>query len=507
MNLRDRLFESILLARQRVYEVGSATPLEEVKADLPFSLFVKREDLGPIKAYKWRGAYNRMAQLTPGERARGVVTASAGNHAQGVALAAGLLGTRARIYMPRPTPGVKQAAVRRFGGEHVEIVLHGDTYDAASEAATADAQKTGAVFVHPYDDLEVMAGQGTLADEVALSGKGPFDVAYLQIGGGGMAAAAACWLKRQYPGIRIIGVEGEDQAGMAAAVKAGSPIALPKVDIFCDGTAVKRVGTLTFELCRDLVDEYVTVSNEDVCWAIQTLWESNRIIPETSGALGVAAALKAGEALRGKRVLTVISGANIDFGKIGFITRNSHVGGARRHHLRVRIPERPDALLHLLEETMGDANIVEFQYGKCDAAEAWFVIGVAADGPALAALQGRLDAHRVAWQDVTGHEDVAFRVIRYKPELLAHPVFLNLMFFERAGALHDFLVRHVKGKANIAYFNYAYTGERVGRALIGLDFEAASSRETFLRELPATGGGFEACRVVAAPASARLLGE
>ena len=504
MHLRDRLFESILLARQRVYAVGTATPLEEVKADLPFRLFAKREDLGPIKAYKWRGSYNRMAQLTDAERAVGIVTASAGNHAQGVALAAKLIGTRARIYMPRPTPGVKQAAVRRFGGDHVEIVLHGDTYDAASEAAHAESLRTGAVFVHPYDDLEVMGGQGTLADEVVMSGHGPFDVAYLQIGGGGMAAAAACWLKRQYPGIRIIGVEGEGQAGMAAAVAAGGPTKLPKVDIFCDGTAVKKVGELTYELCRDLIDEYVTVTNEDVCWAVQTLWEANRIIPETSGALGVAAALKAGEALRGKKVLTVISGANIDFGKIGYITRNSHVGGAGRHHLRIRIPQKPGSLLDLLEKTFGDASIIDFQYGKNHPTEAWFVIGVAADGTALAALQQRLTAHGVSWQDITGHDDVAFRVIPYRAELLSHPAFLNLQFFERAGALHDFLVRHIQGRANIGYFNYVYTGERVGRALLGLEFASAEDRSVFLRDLPASGDGFDACREVHPDIAARL---
>lgn len=506
MNLRDRLFEAILLARQRVYAVGSATPLEAVNADLPFSLYVKREDLGPIKAYKWRGAYNRMALLSAEERARGVVTASAGNHAQGVALAAKLLGMKARVYMPRPTPGVKQKAVRAFGGECVEIVLHGDTYDAASEAAASDSARTGAVFVHPYDDLQVMGGQGTLADEVVMSGHGPFDVAYLQIGGGGMAAAAACWLKRQYPGIRIIGVEGEGQAGMAAAVAAGSPTVLDKVDIFCDGTAVKKVGALTFELCRDLIDEYVTVTNDDVCWAVQTLWEGNRILPETSGALGVAAAIKAGESLRGRRVLTVISGANIDFGKIGYITRNSHVGGAGRHHLRIRIPEKGGALLDLLERTLGDANIIDFQYGKNHADMAWFVIGVAADATALAALRGRLSEHGVAWEEVTGQDDIAFRVIPYRPELMAHPVFLNLQFFERKGALHDFLARHVAGRSSVVYFNYVYTGERVGRALLGLEFASEVARDTFVAELPPMGEGFSACRVVEPPVAGRLLG-
>ena len=301
--LTEEVFNAILMARQRVYAVAPATPLELVVApELPFSLYVKREDLGPIKAYKWRGAYNRMALLTPDERARGIVAASAGNHAQGVALAAKMLGIHAKIYMPRSTPEVKQAAVRRFGGEFVQIVLHGDAYDAAGAAAKEDAHENNLTFVHPYDDVSVMGGQGTLADEVVMSGKGPFDVAFLQIGGGGMAAASAVWLKRQFPGIKIIGVEGVAQASMAAAVSAGKPTDIGRVDIFCDGTAVRKAGSLTFEICRELVDEFVTVTNEDVCWAIQKLWESNRIIPETSGAMGVAAALKLADSLAGKKL-------------------------------------------------------------------------------------------------------------------------------------------------------------------------------------------------------------
>ncbi|MDR2863955.1 MAG: pyridoxal-phosphate dependent enzyme, partial [Puniceicoccales bacterium] len=334
-SLSDQLFNEILLARQRVYAVSGPTPLEIMNAEsLPFRLFLKREDLGPIKAYKWRGAYNRMALLTPEERVRGVITASAGNHAQGVALAASLLCVPARIYMPRPTPGVKQDAVRRFGGALVEIVLHGDSFDAARQTAAEDAEASGRTFIHPYDDLYVMGGQGTLADEIVMSGKGPFDAALLQIGGGGMAAAAACWLKRQYPGIRIFGVEGEGQASMNAAIAAGQPVELEHVDIFCDGTAVKKAGTLTYALCSELVDEYVNVSNGEVCWAMQSIWESNRIITETSGALGVAAALKLGNRLAGQNVLTILSGANIDFGMLSYITRNSHIGGGMRRSLR-----------------------------------------------------------------------------------------------------------------------------------------------------------------------------
>ncbi len=502
--LSEKLFRSILMARQRVYAVAPATPLEEMNAALPCRLFLKREDLGPIKAYKWRGSYNRMALLSPAERKRGVVTASAGNHAQGVALAANLLGINARIFMPRPTPQVKQEAVRRFGKNNIEIVLVGDSYDEASKTAKAEAKKTGRTFVHPYDDIDVMGGQGTLADEVAMSGKGPFDVAFLQIGGGGMAAAAACWLKHQYPGIRIIGVEGAGQASMIAAIAAGKPVEIPQADIFCDGTAVRKVGDLTFELCRELIDDCVTVTNEDVCWAVQSIWDANRIIVETSGAMGVAAALKLGEKLRGKNVLAVLTGANIDFGNLGYITRNSHVGGAGRHFFRVRLPEKAGALLDILEQGFAGSNIVEFQYGKTDANDAWFTLGIAADGAALRALEKNLTAKKIVWQNVTGDADIMYRVIHYTPELLQNPVFLNLDFYERAGALRDFLQRNLGRKANICYFNYTYTGERVGHALLGIEFPDTKARTAFLKNLPAHGLGFRSCRVVTGPAERRL---
>lgn len=505
--LCDELFNAILTARQRVYAVAGATPLEEVSAaNLPFRLFVKREDLGPIKAYKWRGAYNRMALLTPEERARGIVAASAGNHAQGVALAAKLLGIHAKIFMPRSTPDVKQDAVRRFGGDNVEIVLFGDAYDEASRAAHETADRERLTFVHPYDDIATMGGQGTLADECVLSGKGPFDVAFLQIGGGGMAAACACWLRGQYPGIKIYGVEGVDQASMKAAFEAGKPVNIGKADIFCDGTAVRQAGDLTFQLCRELLDGIVTVTNDDVCWAIQTLWETHRVLSETSGAMGVAAALKQADALAGKKVLTVISGANVDFGMLGAITRNSHVNGAHRRSLRVRIPERPGALLTLLEKAFAGMNILEFQYGKTDADAAHFTIGIAESDEQFAAFGKKLAAEKIEWSDVTGDADVQFRVIPYNEKLMHAPAFLRLDFYERPGALADFLKKYLTGGENICYFNYLYTGERVGRALIGIEFSDASARERFLREIPKTGEAFRSCTVIGGAAAARLDG-
>jgi len=214
-------------------------------------IWVKREDLSAVKSYKWRGACNRMAVLTPEEKSRGVVTASAGNHAQGVALAARALGLHARVFMPRSTPRVKQQAVRQHGGEHVDIVLAGDSYDEAVAAAREDERAHGAVYVHAYDDLQVMAGQGTLADEVVLSGHGPFDAAYLQVGGGGMIAGVSAWLKTYWPALHIVGVEGAGQASLAAARAAGHPVPLDQLDIFCDGTAVRQAGSLPFEACQE----------------------------------------------------------------------------------------------------------------------------------------------------------------------------------------------------------------------------------------------------------------
>jgi threonine dehydratase len=480
--MQARLFQEILMARKRVYAVGEPTPLQLLDAPFDGQIYLKREDISPIHAYKWRGAYNRMALLTDHERECGVVAASAGNHAQGVALAARRLDTRARIYMPISTPRMKQAAVLRHGGDAVEMVLTGDTYDAAAAAALEDADRTGCVFIHAYDDLAVMGGQGTLADEVVMSGKGPFDAAYLQIGGGGMAAAVACWLKAYYPAIRIVGVEGVDQASMAAAVRAGHPVTLDYVDVFCDGTAVKRAGAFTHAICSALIDEFITVSNEEVCAAIELLWEGRRCVAEPSGAMGLAGALKQRDQLQGQRVLTVVCGANVDFDQLAWISSHAGIGARRRRYFRFQIDERPGRLLHLLDEIMGGVNIIEVQYGKVDETRAWPVIGCEASPLELALLDQRLTDHQVAHEDVTSQEDVEFRIINYEPNLFPQSFFITLEFPERAGALRDFLTS-VLGSGNICYFNYTYTGEQVGRALIGFEFHDQEQRDAFRARL------------------------
>lgn len=477
VSLED-VFNATLAARQRVYEAGAATPLERLDLGTDEAVYVKREDLSPIHAYKWRGAYNRMKLLTPEELERGVVCASAGNHAQGVALAARKLGTTATIYMPRSTPYMKQAAVRSIGGDAVTVVLEGDAYDAASAAAKAVSAKSGQTFVHPYDDLAVIAGQGTMADEIVMSGVGGFDRVYLQIGGGGMAAGVACWLKRYYPDIEVVGVEGVNQASMAAAVRSGNPVTLDYLDVFCDGTAVKRAGELTSKLCGQLIDRFVTVTNPEVCAAIQVMWERMRAIPEPAGAMGLAAWMKERESCKGKRVLTILCGGNMDFGQLSWIVRHAGIGSARRKYYRFKIPERPGSLLSLLERFPEGVNIVEFQHGIVRGKGAFPVIGIDAMPQQMELFERNLGTLGIDFDDATGQEDVEFRIIHYDASLMEHPLFIRIEFPERPGALKEFLGTNCQD-ASIVYFNYNYTGERVGRALIGFDFKSEETLAAF----------------------------
>lgn len=504
-----RLRQEILFARERVYHFGQATPLERLI--LPGQepgpeVWIKREDQTAVKSYKWRGACNLMASLTAEQTACGVVTASAGNHAQGVALAARKLGISARVYMPRSTPRVKQQAVRMHGGEQVEIRLRGDSYDEAVMAAREDAASTGSTYVHAYDDVKVMAGQGTLADEVVLSGQGPFDVAFLQIGGGGMAAGVSTWLKTYWPQIEVVGVEGVAQNSMQTALRAGTPTALERVDIFCDGTAVRKAGEHPFEICRDTLDRMELVTNAEVSQAIRLLWESHRCISEPSGAMGLAAVLKNRASLAGKKVLIVLTGANIDFLQLGLIASQTE-STAHSRTLRVHIPEKPGAMLALLDRCFAGLNITDFQYGKVDEGAAWPVFTISAEQPeVLENMPHMLNEAGYIWQDLTGAEDVLFRAIPLRGDHLASPAFLRLDFYERPGALHEFLSRLLREQVSLCYFNYRQTGERIGRALLGLDFATPEQRDSFLATLPEQGEGYRSCKVIEPEAVARLSG-
>ena len=482
-SLKDQLFREVLLARTRVYHAGDATPLQRITIpEIDAEIYIKREDLSPINAYKWRGAYNCTAVFREQQGAEIVVAASAGNHAQGVALAARMLGIQAKIFMPLTTPEMKQRMVKRHGGDHVEIILSGDNFDQVSAESREYCAKHGYAYIHPFDDIYTIAGQATIADELALSGEGPFDYAFLQIGGGGMAAGVSSWLRAHHPHTILYGVEGVGQASMKASIEAGKPITLSEVDAFCDGTAVKRPGDLTFEICKDSLDDIVTVTNEEVSAAIQQLWESCRTIPEPSGAMGLAAlvqfALANPEKVRGKKLLAIICGANMDFSKLGVIASQSAVGAHRRKYLRLHLPETSGGLLSILEQHFSDVNVSEFQYGKTSEADAYPVVAFEAAPERIDALFDKLRKSNTEFEEVTGDADVRYRVIPYDASLFKHPLFFHVHFPERRGALRDFL-RRVSRAANLCYFNYAYSGEAIGRALMGFEFATPADQVKF----------------------------
>ncbi len=481
--LLDQLYNEIPKAREEIYAVGNPTPLEKLPIEnKDYSVFIKREDLGPINAYKWRGAYNAVLNHHKNTGCEAIVAASAGNHAQGVALAARKLGLKAKIFMPLAAPLMKQKAVLRHGGNNIELILNGDTYDEAGGAAKAYVKKTGDTYIHPFDDIYTMAGQAMIADEILQDENAPFDYAFLQIGGGGMASAIAAWLKKNNPDIKIIGVEGVDQASMGASVEAGKPITLSSVDTFCDGTAVTRPGDLTFQICSTLIDEFLTVSNEEVSAAIQQLWELKRLIPEPSGAMGLAGlnqyAQNNTEALKGKKILTILCGANMDFNKLSLIAGKSAVGANRRRYYRIQLPECEGALLSLLEAHFKDLNVSEFMYGKVHPTEAWQTIAIDATREEFKILENNLKKANIDFADISLDTDIRYKIINYNPALFSNPLFLNIQFPERKGALRD-LLRTISPVANICYFNYAYSGEVIGRALMGFEFLSLENKDKF----------------------------
>ncbi|MGE4314189.1 MAG: pyridoxal-phosphate dependent enzyme [Pseudobdellovibrionaceae bacterium] len=461
-------------AYNRVYTVGAQTPLDAVAPtpEMNFTHFIKREDLGPIRAYKWRGAYNAMAAAKAKGQLTHAVAASAGNHAQGVALSADTLQLNATIFMPRSTPHAKRDAVAKFGNGHVDIRLVGDTFDEAASAAADFLKVTqGAKLIHPFDDADVIAGQATLACEITDTLETAPDYAFLQIGGGGMAAGAAFWLKQRYPNIRIIGVEGENQASMGASCAAGEPVTLSSVDTFCDGTAVKRPGNLTHRLCSRYLDEMMTVSNNDVARAVEQLWSSLRVIPEPSGAMGFAGVQKYAslyaDRLQGKRILSVITGANMDFSRLPQIASLAQ-SGANRHYYRIHIDEGRGNLLSFVGDVLKDVNVTDFMYGKTSENAAAPVIAFEASPERLSQIEAALQARSILYENVTQAADTRYRVIPFDTDLMQETQFYHVHFPERVGALRELLGK-IREIGDITYFNYSSTGEAIGRALMGFE--------------------------------------
>ena len=460
----------------RVYDVAIETPLEiapQLSARIGGKLLLKREDLQPVFSFKLRGAYNKMVNLSPAALRRGVIAASAGNHAQGVALSAQKLGCRAVIVMPATTPEVKIDAVRMLGAE---IVLHGDTFSDAFVKARALGRRRRLTFVHPFDDPDVIAGQGTVGMEILRQlhpqEHGPLHAIFVAIGGGGLIAGVAAYVKALHPEIKIIGVQTTDSDAMARSLAAGRRIELAHVGLFSDTTAVKLVGKETFRLCRRYVDEVIKVDTDAICAAIKDVFQESRTILEPAGALGVAGAkaYAARVPLAGKTVAAITCGANMNFDRLRFVAERAEVGEQREAVFAVTIPEKRGSFKRLCA-LVGARNVTEFNYRIADRAVAHVFVGVQLGAPGDAARLSRsFEKAGFANLDLTGNELAKLHLrhmVGGRSTLAAHEHLYRFEFPERPGALMRFLAS-MSPSWNISLFHYRNQGADHGRILVGL---------------------------------------
>lgn len=475
------------ILKARVYDVAIESPLEEaprLSRRLGNHVLLKREDLQPVFSFKLRGAYNRIAHLSDAAAKRGVVCASAGNHAQGVALAARRRSMSAVIVMPRTTPQIKVQAVVDLGGE---VVLHGDDYDTALERALELARERNLVFVHPFDDPDVIAGQGTIGVELLRQTGGHLDAIFVPVGGGGLIAGIAVYVKYLYPNIRVIGVEPADAASMYESLKAGRRVTLDRVGIFADGVAVKRVGEETFSLCRGHVDEIMLLDTDEICAAIQDVFEDTRSIVEPAGALAVAGLKKyvAREGWRDKRVVAINSGANINFDRLRHVAERADLGGEREALLAITIPEQPGSFLRFCG-ILGNRNVTEFnyRYESEQAAQIFVSFGLAQGRAEKDAVIHALREAGYAVTDMTDNEMAKLHV-RYmvggRARGIRDELLYRFEFPERPGALLKFL-QAVGGRWNISLFHYRNHGSDYGRVLAGIQVPPAE-RTDFLQHI------------------------
>ena len=459
----------------RVYDVAIESPLEaapNLAARTNNTILLKREDMQPVFSFKLRGAYNKMAHLAPEQLKRGVITASAGNHAQGVALSAHRMGCRATIVMPTTTPQVKIDAVRHFGQRAVEIVLHGNSYSDAYLHSLELEKKHGLTFVHPFDDPDVIAGQGTIAMEILRQHQAPIHAIFCAIGGGGLVAGVAAYVKQVRPDIKDIGVQTTDSDAMARSLKARKRVTLNDVGLFSDGTAVKLAGEETFRLCKQYVDEVVLVDTDEVCAAIKDVFQDTRSILEPAGALAVAGAKQyaAREKLKGKTLVTVCSGANMNFDRLRFVSERAEIGEKREAILAVTIPEEPGSFRKFCA-LVGNRNITEFNYRYADAREARVFVGVQVRDPAeTGRLVASLKKHKLNPMDLTDNEMAKLHVrhlVGGHAPGIRDEILFRFEFPERPGALMNFL-NSMNHSWNISLFHYRNHGADYGRVLVGM---------------------------------------
>jgi len=471
-----------LILTSKVYEAAVETPLEAspaLSADTQNRVLLKREDLQPVFSFKIRGAYNKIAHLSPEERALGVITASAGNHAQGVAFAANKLGIPATIVMPVTTPAIKVGAVQAYGAR---VVLHGDSYSEAAEHCGRLADESGMVFVHPFDDELVIAGQGTVGDELLRQSAGDLDMVFVPVGAGALIAGIRAYLKALSPEIKIIGVEPVESDAMAHSLENHRRVVLDSVGIFADGVAVRQVGKLNFEICRQCVDAMVRVDTDEICSAIKNIYQATRSIAEPAGALALAGLKRyvREQGITGQTLVAINSGANMNFDRLRYVAERTLVGERQEALFAVTIPEQPGSLRRFCSDVVGDRNITEFNYRLAGRDAAHIFVGIAIRGDAERLLFAeRLKACGFPAADLTDNE-LAKDHIRYmvggRSPVVSNERLLRFWFPERPGALVRFLST-MGADWNISLFHYRMHGGDFGRVLIGLELPEGQEPE------------------------------
>ncbi len=479
----DDYLRQVLTAR--VYDVAVESPLETARSlsrRVHNKVLLKREDQQPVFSFKLRGAYNKMVHLSAEQRERGVICASAGNHAQGVALSAHRLGCRAVIVMPVTTPQVKVDAVKGLGGE---VVLHGDSFsDAYAHAVTLEKEQ-GLTFVHPFDDPYVIAGQGTIGMEILRQHQGPLDAVFVAIGGGGLISGVASYIKAVRPEVKIIGVQMDDSDAMRQSVSAGERVTLPDVGLFSDGTAVKTVGEETFRITRELVDDFVSVDTDAVCAAIKDVFVDTRSIVEPAGAMAVAAIKQyvAAHKTKGQTYAAILCGANMNFDRLRFVAERAEVGEEREALFAVTIPEERGSFKRFCaligELPGGPRNVTEFNYRISNAAKAHVFVGLTTHGKGESVrIANSFTRHGFEALDLT-HDDLAKGHIRHMvgghSALAQDERLLRFIFPERPGALMKFL-SSMRPNWNITLFHYRNQGADYGRILVGLQVPKADDK-------------------------------
>lgn len=465
----------------RVYDIARETPLElapGLSARLHNEVLLKREDLQPVFSFKLRGAYNKIAQMSEEECAKGVICASAGNHAQGVAMSAKRRGCKATIVMPDTTPEIKIKAVESLGGD---VVLYGDSYSDACEHAYHLRDESGMHFVHPYDDPLVIAGQGTIAEEMLRQTPKDLNAVFVPIGGGGLISGMAVYLKQHSPNTRVIGVEPVDSAAMYHSIQAGKRVKLDQVGIFADGVAVKQVGKHTFDLTRRFVDEIILVDTDEICAAIKDIFDDNRTIVEPAGALAVAGMKKyvQQEGVHGHVLACVNSGANMNFDRMRHVAERTEMGEKREALFAVTIPEKSGAFLQFCKILEGRV-ITEFNYRLSSRTEAHIFVGIGIDGQEdVEAIQAALESGNYPVINLMDNELAKLHIrhlVGGRSELVHDEVLYRFEFPERPGALLKFLTQSA-GRWNISLFHYRNHGAAFGRVLAGLEVPAQEREE------------------------------